>query len=394
MTKSSLAAFAALIFIGTAAVGAEPATAWQALLEKIVTINSGTQNTEGLEAVRQVLIPEFEKLGFEVAAHDLKDGHKVVSMTVPGGKPELLLMGHIDTVFKKDSPFQKFEVQGNKISGPGIVDMKAGIVLMLELLKSFEATGQLGKFMVIINDDEEIGSPYSKVMVKELTAGIGSGLIFEPGLPGGGVVTSHSGVRWMRLSVKGKASHAGLEPELGINACVELSDKAVRISKLSDASRKLSVNVGSLQGGTKPNVVCETAEATIDIRYVEDADLKKTLGELQSIADEMFVYNDVLEAAPTADLTTFAVMPSMPPERTARLYGLLEKAARKVGQQVTGRHVGYASDANLLAQSGMDLLVGLGPYGGRMHTDREYVTVSTFQERLDLTKALVDEILK
>lgn len=394
MIRKALTAFTVLMFVCTAGIDAKAAPAWQALLKKIVNINSGTQNTDGLEAVRQALIPQFEKLGFKVTVHDLADGHKLVSMVVPGGKPELLLMGHIDTVFKKDAAFQKYKVQGDRIYGPGIIDMKAGIVLMLDLAKAFKDTGQLKKIMVIINDDEEIGSPYSKSVVRDLVTGVKSGLIFEPGLPGGGVVTSESGVRWLQLSVKGKASHAGLEPELGINACVELSDKVVRISKLSDYSRKLSVNVGVIRGGSKPNVVCETAEAGIDIRFVEKEDLQKTLREIQAITDKMFVYNKRLKAAPTAELKTTAVMPSMPPSRTKRLYGLLKIAGKKTNQKISGGHVGYASDANLLAATGMDLLVGLGPYGEGMHTDHEYLTVSTYRARLDLTKALIEEILK
>lgn len=374
--------------------GAQAVPEWQALLEKIVNINSGTRNADGLEAVRQALIPPFEKLGFEATVHDLADGHKVLSMVVPGGKPDLLLMGHIDTVFEKDSKFQKYEVRGDRIYGPGVIDMKAGIVLMLGLAQAFAGTDQLRKLMVIINDDEEIGSPYSKKVVQRLVAGVKSGLIFEPGLPGGEVVTSQSGVRWMRLSVKGKAAHAGLEPELGINACVELANKVVRISRLSDYDRKLSVNVGVIDGGTEPNVVCETAGTTIDIRFVENDDLQRTLAALQAITGEMVVYNKLLRSAPTGELKTVVGVPSLPEARTRRLYSLLKTAAEKTHQQIGGRHVGYVSDANQLAETGMDLLVGLGPYGAGMHSDSEYMTISTYQSRLELTKALADEILK
>ena len=109
-------------------------------------------------------------------------------MVVPGGKPELLLMGHIDTVFKKDSTFQEYEVKGDRIYGPGIIDMKAGIVMMLGLLKKFKDADQLKKFMVIINDDEEIGSPHSHALVNKLVVDVKSGLVLEPGLPGGAVV--------------------------------------------------------------------------------------------------------------------------------------------------------------------------------------------------------------
>lgn len=386
--------FAALAFACAGGARAEAVPAWQTLLQKIVNINSGTQNVAGLDAVRQALIPEFEKLGFKATVHDLKDGHKLLSMAVPGGKPELLLMGHIDTVFEKDSVTRKFAVKGGRIYGDGIIDMKAGIVLMRDLAEAFKGTDRLGRLMVIIDDDEEIGSPYSTSLVKELVRDVKSGLVFEPGLPGGAVVTSESGIRWLTLSVKGKASHAGLEPEMGINACVELAAKVVRAARLSDYSRKLSVNVGTIKGGTKANVVCESAEAAIDLRFVEDGDLQKTLRALQAITDEMSVYNKVLRAAPTAVLKTTVAIPSLPPSRTERLYGLLEIAAKRTGQQVGGDHVGYVSDANHLAETGMDLLVGLGPYGKGMHTNSEYLTTSTYQERFDLTKALVEEILK
>jgi glutamate carboxypeptidase len=392
--RVAFAALVAGIFICPAAAVAQTTPAWQTLLEKIVAINSGTRNVEGLDAVRKALIPEFEKLGLKATVRNLKDGHELLVMAAPGGKPELLLMGHIDTVFPKESKYQTYAVRGDRIYGPGVIDMKAGIVLMLEVLKTLETTGLIGKVMVIINDDEEIGSPYSRNTVKKRVAGVKSGLVFEPGLPGGAVVTSESGVRWLSLAVRGKASHAGLEPEKGINACVELGYKVVDISKLTDFSKKLTVNVGEINGGTKPNVVCAEATARIDVRFVEKDDLETTLGQIQAIADKSYVYNDNLKAGPTATLETLVAVPSMPSARTKRLFGLLKSAAKSVGQQVTGRHVGYASDANYLADTGMDLLVGLGPYGAGMHTDSEYLTISTFDERLKLTEALVKEILK
>jgi glutamate carboxypeptidase len=394
VTKGTLLALAAVFITWSATVSAQAAPEWQALLERIVNINSGTQNVEGLDAVREVLIPEFEKLGFKVEFYDLDDSHKLLAMAVPGGEPELLLMGHIDTVFKQDSAFQRFEVKGDKIFGPGITDMKAGIILILELLRKFEGTDQLKKFLVILNDDEEIGSPYSHAVVKELVADAKTGLVFEPGLPGGAVVTSHSGVRWLTLSVQGKASHAGLEPKKGINACVELSHKVVEISKLTEYSKKLTVNVGVIDGGTKPNVVCEHAKAMIDIRFVEREDEKETVRKIQDITDRHYVYNDHLEAAPTAKLETIVAIPSIPGSHTKRLYGLLKIAGENINQMVTGSHVGFTSDANHLADTGMDLLVGLGPYGEGMHTDGEFLTISTFDERLKLTEALIKEILK
>lgn len=392
--KGTVLALAVACVTFPATVSAETASEWRSLLKKIVDINTGTRNVEGLDAAREALIPEFEKAGLEATVYDLKDGHKLVAMAAPGAKPELLLLGHIDTVFPKDSKFQKYEVKGDRIYGPGVTDMKAGIVLILELLKTFQGTTLMKKVVVIINDDEEIGSPYSRDMLRKLAAGVPSGLVFEPGLPDGAVVTSESGVRWLTLSVQGKASHAGLEPEEGINACVELSHKVVDIAKLTELSRKLSVNVGVIDGGTKPNVVCETATAGIDVRFVEQDDVEKTVRTMQAITAKSYTYNDHLKSAPTATLQTLVGIPSLPGSSTKRLYGLLEDAGKRIGQPVTGRHVGYASDANQLAETGMDLLVGLGPYGEGMHTDSEFLTISTFDERLKLTEALVREILR
>jgi len=378
VTKGILLALNAFMFTCSVAVAADAELEWKPLLGKIVNINS----------------PEFEKLGFKAVTHNLNDGHKVVSMVVPGGKPELLLMGHIDTVFEKDSQFQEYEIKGDKIYGPGIIDMKAGIIMMLELSKKFKGTDQLKKFMVIINDDEEIGSPHSHAVVKNAVAAVKTGLVFEPGLPDGAVVTAHSGVHWLTLSVTGRASHAGLEPEKGINACVELSHKVLKIHELSDYPRKLTVNVGVINGGTEANVVCENAKANIDIRFVDKDDEEKTVRRIQTITDKMYVYNEHLKAAPTAKLQTVFVMPSMPSSHTKRLYGLLEAAGKIINQKVSGTHVGYASDANHLADTGMDLLVGLGPYGGGMHTNSEYLLISTYEERLKLNEALIKEILK
>jgi len=385
-----------MVMLPACAVGAEARAApeWQSLLEKIVNINSGSRNIEGLEAVRRVLIPEFETLGLKATVHDVEEGHKVVSFAVSGSNPTLLLVGHIDTVFPKTSPFQKFEVRGNRIYGPGIIDMKACVVMMLDLLKAFRGSGRLKRFLVILNDDEETGSRFSHALIRRLAGSVRAGLIFEPGLPGGAVVTAHSGVRWMTLSVTGKAAHAGLEPENGINACVELGHKVVALSKLSDHARKLSVNVGVIEGGTKPNVVCENATARIDVRFVEKEDADRIDKMIRDIAAKSYTYNDKLKAGPTATVKTLIAVPSMPGARTRRLFGLLKIAGRKIGQTVSGRHVGYASDANQLAATGMDLLVGLGPYGKGMHTHTEYLTTATYDERLGLTRALVEEILK
>lgn len=150
----------------------------------------------------------------------------------------------------------------------------------------------------------------------------------------------------------------------------------------------------SSKEGTKPNVVCEHAEAGIDIRFAAKEDLEATLAAIRAITEKSYVYNDLLKAGTTASVKTLVSKSSMPASRTARLFGLLEVAGKKVNQSVSGRHVGYTSDANDLADTGMDLLVGLGPYGTGMHTDGEYLSISTFDQRRELAEALIREVLK
>lgn len=363
------------------------------LLEKLVAINSGTQNIEGLEKVRQLLIPEFEKLGYKTRVIEGEKKHKVVQFKVPESKPELLLMGHIDTVFTKDSPRQKLEQKEGRYYGPGVIDMKGGIVLILDVLKSL--TPELRKRVtVILNDDEEIGSPHTKEKYLALLSGIQGALVFEPALPGGVLVTSHSGVHWLKLSVEGKASHAGLEPEKGTSSCVELGFKISKIHNLSDYDKKLSVNPGTIQGGTKPNVVCEKAETKIDIRYVAQSDLDETLKQIDAIAQKnhLTLFNS---SFPPKGQTEFIVnLPSMPPVRTKTLFAIAEKVGQKNGVPVKGKHVGYASDANHLASKNIDLLVGLGPYGGGMHSDEEFLDPISYSKQQKLAVDVIRDYLK
>ncbi|WNG40132.1 M20 family metallopeptidase [Archangium minus] len=367
---------------------------WQGLLEKLVGINSGTQNVEGLEQVRGVLIPEFEALGFVTTTTDLGNGRKLLSFQTPGSKPELLLVGHLDTVFERTAgSSQGLRRDGDKLMGPGVIDMKGGVVLLLDVLESLRDTGLLGRIKVVLNDDEEVGSPHSKEALRQAARGIPFALVFEPGLPDGSIVASQSGVRWLRLTVKGRGAHAGLEPERGVNACVEASHKASRLDALTSFQRGLTVNVGTISGGTKPNIVCEEASLMLDIRYRREADLEATLKRIERIRKEMTVFNPVLRVSPTATLETVAELPNLPSERTLQLRELASQVAASAGQRIEAKHVGYASDGNHLASTGIEVLVGLGPYGGGMHTQDEFLSLQGYASRRGFNRALIQKIL-
>jgi glutamate carboxypeptidase len=367
---------------------------WLKLLKTVVEINSGTPNIQGQEKVRDAFIPEFEALGLKASVFPLADGRKVVSLQFPGAKPDLLLVGHIDTVFPETSSFQKFSSTGAIAAGPGVIDMKGGNVLLLNALSDMRDEDLLKRVRVVLNDDEEIGSVYSQNKLLELAQGVRSGLVFEPGLSDGALVTAQAGIRWLELIVHGKAAHAGLEPENGINAAAELAHKLTQIHALTDYSCHLTVNIGSVGGGTATNIVCQEASANLDIRYVDQADLDRVLAKIQAIAQSSSIKSRATGDKPTAEIKEISRRPDMPVGATAALFKMAQSAGAAVHQEIKGRAVGYASDANGLAKTGMNLLVGLGPYGGGMHTDKEYMVQRSYPERLQLVTMLMRNILQ
>ncbi len=363
------------------------------LLAPLVNTNTGTRNVAGLNRARSLLVPEFETLGYETTTYRLPEGRQVVSFQFPGTKPDIMLLGQIDTVFPAESPLKKLRIEGGKVFGPGVIDMKGGITLILDILARLD-TKIRRQIRIVLNDDEEIGSPFTLPTLRELAGGMRFGLVFEPGLADGALVTSQSGVVWLDLEVTGKEAHAGLEPEKGINACVELSHKVVSLAALTDYKRTLTVNTGVLRGGTKPNVVCKEALARIDVRYVDPQDLETLMQRIREIAMRMTVRNPDSTIGLSAKLKEIVTLPSLTSKNTSLMYEETRKAAQRLGQTITGRHVGYASNANQLADTGVELLVGLGPYGGGMHTDQEFMSIAAYEKRLQLGIELIRSLTR
>ncbi len=364
------------------------------LLKKLVETNSGSQNKKGLDKMRSILIPEFKKLGYTETIHSTKKGRKVLMFEYPGSNPHILYMGHVDTVFPQKTEFKQYQDKGDKIIGPGIIDMKAGIVLMLDILKSVDVKTRK-KVKIILNDDEEVGSFESSQVYIPLVKDIRYALVFEPGLSDGSFISSESGVKWINLEVKGRASHAGLEPDLGVNACVELAKKIISISELTDYSRKLTINVGVISGGTKPNVVCENATARIDIRYVDRNDLATTMNNITKISNTSHVYSIRNNEPTTSELKPVIELPSLNYSSSKEIVKIAEKVATDYGMDFKHQHVGYGSDGNYLSvlPQSIKILVGLGPYGKGMHTNTEQLYKKSYRERLQFNIALLKDLI-
>ncbi|AMP02954.1 M20/M25/M40 family metallo-hydrolase [Collimonas pratensis] len=391
--KRLLAGAALSLVLSTATAAEGIAPHYRELLERLVNINTETHNLAGLEQVRQLLIPQFESLGLVLTRHRLaQDGREVLSFEMPGAQPKVLLVGHLDTVFPVTGAFQKLKDQGNRLAGPGVIDMKGGVVLLLNVLAQLKEHGGLDQVRVALNDDEEIGSPNSKATLRDLAQGLPFGLVFEPGLEDGSVVSSQSGVRWIKLTTTGKAAHAGLEPEKGIDACLDLAIKVKKVAGLAQAGKGLTINPGLMDGGSKPNVVCENASVTFDIRFRSLADWQDVSSAIRQIGAVSDVYNASLQQGTHTEVTQLAEMPLLPVADTAELLERIQTSARSLGQTVGARAVGYGSDGNNLAETGMQLLVGVGPYGGGMHSDQEFMLLRSYQERLSLITLLITQL--
>ncbi len=364
------------------------------LLKRLVDINTGTGNRPGAQKVRDILVREFEALGFECTHHEVGEGHRVLECVFRDANPDLLLSGHLDTVFPESSEFQALTEKDGKLQGPGIIDMKGGVVLLLQALAELQDASLLRRVKVLLNDDEEIGSVHSQKLLQKRSEGIPYGLVFEPGFPDSAVMTSQSGVYVSCVTQYGKAAHAGLEPHLGLNACVEMAHTILRIYELNDPERGLTVNSNVIQGGSAHNVICEKAKLEVDIRYIDPKDLEQTLETIESIVATPRIFNESIGLSCRGKVEEQGHLPSLPPEPMKKLFAMAQDCAERLGESLEGRHVGYGSDANHLAQTGMQVLVGLGPWGGSIHSHHEFMEPSSYPRRLALTKALIAEILK
>ncbi len=365
---------------------------WKTLLQSLVDINSGTDNTEGLKKNRDLLIPLFTKLGFQVRDLELAKNRHLLVFDFPDSSPKIAFAGHSDTVFQKTSTFQKFENKLEILSGPGVADMKGGLVMMLQSLVEINDPKLLRQIRILINDDEETGSQESMAKMQELIQDIPTVLIFEPvGIDQ--VAVAHSGVTWLKLKTTGLAAHAGDAPLDGINACVELGLKIADLVKLNNYKRGLTVNVGILQGGTKANVVCDSAELSLDLRFKTPADKDKALYAIKKIASRVYYINPKLKRGAQTELSVVVDIPSTPLAASADLFNNYKQVAKKLNTEISGVSSGGVP-AYGLSLPGKKVLNGLGPAQEGMHSLAEKLFVQATERKMKINSAFILSLLK
>ncbi len=376
-----------------------------ATLDQWVDQNTGTFNIEGLRAFAQSLLKPLEELGFTVLSErgtevDIPGrGRFETGPLVTAHRParegqrepaHFLLVGHYDTVFEPDSPFQQFRLSANspgRATGPGIVDMKGGIVVMLAALRALEQSGDLGaaEWTVIFNADEEIGSLGSRARIEEAARRATAGFVFEAAYEGGVMVRSRRGLGQFYLTVDGVAAHAGSAHEKGRSAIREIVEKVRLIEALTDYQRGINLNVGTLQGGTKRNIVPFHAEAWIDLRYDTPEMGQEMRVEIEEISERNFV-----EGTSTALWGTLHRPPKIETKAVRELLGKHSGVAEDMGVgPAEPVHAGGGTDGSLMGAVGLPTLDSMGAEGGEAHTDREFIEVDSLTRRAAIAAILM-----
>jgi glutamate carboxypeptidase len=300
-----------------------------------------------------------------------------------GSADRVLLIGHLDTVWPLGTlAGWPFASDGDRATGPGVFDMKAGVV---QLLFALNALQTLDGVVVLLTTDEEVGAPTSRTLIRETAARVGAALVLEPSA-GGALKTERKGVSTYRLDVRGRAAHAGLDPELGVNAAVELARQLVTVAALADHDRGTTVTPGLVAAGTAVNTVPAHGTAQIDVRT-------STRGEADRIDAAFAALRPV---APEAELAVERVGSVPPLERaaSASLFVRAQELASRIGlPPLTEAAVGGGSDGNLIAELGVPTLDGLGAVGDHAHAEGEFVWIGAIAERAALVAALAEDLL-
>lgn len=314
----------------------------------------------------------------------VRDGRPHV--VVRGGGPlRVLLLGHLDTVWPLGALAERpVRHDGGLLRGPGVFDMKAGLVLALHAMA---AVGPGAGVALLATSDEETGSVTSADLVRELAAEAGAVLVLEPPVDGraGALKVARKGVGFYRLAVEGRAAHAGLNPEGGVNALLELAHLLPLAAGLADPSRGTTVTPTLASAGSAVNVVPAAAVADIDVRTAEPGETDRVDAGLRAL--------ETLDGRAVLTVTGGPNRPPMPPSSSTGLYELAVDVARAAGLAVPGAAaVGGGSDGNLVAAHGVPVLDGLGPPGGGAHTIDEHVHVDGLPERLALVAGMVERL--
>jgi len=360
------------------------------LLKELVNLESPSSDKNAVDKCSDFAIREFKKFGAEVTRYPQKKIGDLYTVQYPGLKSkekteQILVLTHIDTVWPvgkiKEMPFY---ISGNKVFGPGVLDMKSGLVMAISSLRAIHELNiePKKKIAVFINSAEEVGSEAAKEMIQKLAKRSSCVLCLEPSLPGGALKNQRKGRLVIRLDTKGKSSHAG-NPDEGINAVEELMAQLKVALRLK--SKAITVNIGIIEGGERINIVPDSASAHLDIRFWNSTQKTKIINSLKQL-------QPTLKGAKVR----YSVQSYLPPlEKTKasdKLFAQIADIATSMNIQLEAGKSGGGSDASIAANTGVATLDGLGPDGAGIHAEDEHLLLSSLIERAALLTELLCQL--
>lgn len=360
------------------------------LLKQMTTLESPTHDKGAVDACMAFIDKEFRKLGCKTTTFPQKEiGNLLCAEYAPGrvkdADDQILILTHIDTVWPVGKIARMpFYVTGDKICGPGVLDMKAGLVMVLSALAALRGTNlkPAKRIVIFVNSAEETGHPAAYDVIRRLARKSSLVLCLEPALPGGGLKLERKGRLVVRMETRGRAAHGG-SPEKGVNAVEELMAQLQRVKKLRTG--ETTVNIGLVGGGEKPNIVPESAWAVLDIRFWKMLDrdrILRTLKEAKAVLRGARVKVAVESTTPPMEKT----------KASARLFETAREIASSMGLEIKGGKTGGGSDASIAASMGIPTLDGLGPDGDGIHAEHEHLLLSSLVDRTALLTQLLSQL--
>lgn len=370
------------------------------------SVNSGSRNLTGLERMADLLAEAFSTLPgalrlenpAKVEAVDpngrtikIEHGRHLHLTVRPTAPLQLLFTGHMDTVFGADHPFQETHwLEDGVLGGPGVADMKGGITVMLAALKAIEHSRTFDRFgyEVIINSDEEVGSPASAELLARSAAGKRAALTYEPAaLPDGTLAGARPGSGNFSFVVRGRSAHAGRNPEDGRNAVVAASELALRLAMSKTPG--LTVNPAKIDGGGPNNVVPDLAILRVNMRPKTTDDQEIAARLIAKALDETAKQHDVFIEAHGG----FGRPPKPLTEEAEVLFKLVQSAGDDLGQEIGWQPTGGVCDGNNIAACGVPVVDTMGVRGGKIHSSEEYLIVDSLKERAQLSALTILRLL-
>lgn len=360
-----------------------------ASLRELVIRESPSHQKQACDDLCAYVAHEFGCLGGEVKIHPQRTAgdHLQVSFPAVQRREPILLLGHLDTVYElgtlEKMPWAK---RRGRLHGPGVFDMKAGIVQMMFALWALRKNPGLPRpVKVLLVSDEEQGSASSRAITEKLAKQCAAVLVCEPSGPGGALKTARKGVGAFTLKVTGKAAHSGLDFEKGQSAILELAHQVQAVSQLTDLTRGITVNVGIVRGGTRTNVVADEAVAEMDLRVKSMQDgleMERRIRELRAFNPECWLEIQGGINRPPLERT----------DKVATLFGIARNVGNELGMELQEIAVGGGSDGNFTAGIGIPTLDGLGAVGEGAHALHEHVIAAELPKRAALLAGLIQAI--